>query len=212
MGTLTDLTVDGFAEAVASHSPAPGGGSAAALAGAVAAGLTAMVCRLSIGRDGVAATDAELARALERSETLRGRFLELVDEDTAAFDAVMEAVRLPKKDEAQRAARRAALERATLNAALVPLESLTAARETLELAAPLAGRANAGAASDLGVAVHLARTAAEGALLNVAINLASLPPSEDVDRLRRQSLAGVAAARLSATVASGTIAAGLGLT
>ena len=93
---------------------------------------------------------------------------------------------MPKADEEQRAARSAALVRATLGAAAVPLETLTAARETLDIAATLAGRANAAAASDLGVAVHLARTAAEGALLNVAINLASLPPGEEAERLQRE--------------------------
>jgi formiminotetrahydrofolate cyclodeaminase len=211
MGTLTDLTVDGFAGAVASDAPAPGGGSAAALAGAVAAGLVAMVCRLSIGRDDIAATSEELSRTLERCEVLRLRFVELVDEDTSAFDAVMDAIRMPKADDAQRAARSAALAQATLNAAAVPLETLTAARETLDLAAPLAGRSNSGAASDLGVGVHLAHTAAEGALLNVAINLASLPASADADRLSRESRAAIAAARASATATSEVIAAGLGL-
>ena len=212
MGKLIDLTVSAFSAETASDSPAPGGGSAAALAGAVAAGLLAMVCRLSLGRDDVAATDEELSRALARSDELRLRFLGLVDEDTASFDAVMDAIRMPKADDEQRTARSAALAQATLGAAAVPLETLTAARETLELAAPLAGRANAAAASDLGVAVHLARTAAEGALLNVAINLASLPPGDEAERLQRESHAAIETARASAAAASAIIAGGLGLT
>jgi glutamate formiminotransferase/formiminotetrahydrofolate cyclodeaminase len=211
MAPLTDLTVRAFDAEVASDSPAPGGGSAAALAGSVAAGLVAMVCRLSLGRDDVVATDEELSGALEESERLRQRLLELVDEDTAAFDAIMVAVRMPKDDEAQRSARAAALAEAKLGAAAPPLETLSAARQTAELAASLAGRANANTASDLGVAVHLARAAAEGALLNVAINVATLPPGDSVDRYRRESRAEIEAARASADEAAATIAAGLGL-
>ena len=211
MGTLVDLTVSAFGAEVASDSPAPGGGSAAALAGSVAAGLVTMVCRLSLGRDDVAAGDDELSEALERSERLRRRLLELVDEDTAAFAAVMDAVRLSKADEAQRAARRTALQAATLGAAAVPLETLMMARETLQLAASLAGRTNPGTASDLGVAVQLARAGAEGALLNVAINLASLPEGDIGDAERRQAREEIAVARSAAAAAEAVVARSLAL-
>jgi len=211
MGRLIESTVRAFDEELASASAAPGGGSAAALSGSLAAALVAMVCRLSLGRADVAATDEELTETLAAADGLRSRLLELVDEDTAAFDAVMDAVRLPKTDEAERAARGAALTSATLGAAAVPLETLAAARQTLALAAALAGRANPATASDLGVAVQLARAAAEGALLNVAINLASLPAGDDADRYRRESQAEIAAARGLAAAAAATIAGGLGL-
>ena len=211
MGRLIDLTVSGFDAEVAAASPAPGGGSAAALAGSVAAALVAMVCRLSVGRDDLATTADELAKTLDAAEGLRRRLLELIDEDTAAFDAVMIAVRLPKAEEAQRVARVAALERATLAAAAVPLETLTAAARTLALAGALVGRANPAAASDLGVAVELARAAAEGALLNVAINLGALPPGGDVDRLRQASAREIDAARATATLAMEAIRRGLRL-
>ena len=211
MGRLTDLTVSGFDAEVAAASPAPGGGSAAALAGSVAAALVAMVCRLSVGRDDLATTADELAKTLDAAEGLRRRLLELIDEDTAAFDAVMIAVRLPKAEEAQRVARVAALEQATLAAAAVPLETLTAAARTLALAGALVGRANPAAASDLGVAVELALAAAEGALLNVAINLSALPPGGDVDRLRHASAREIDAARATATLAMEAIRRGLSL-
>jgi formiminotetrahydrofolate cyclodeaminase len=211
MGKLIDRTVAAFDEELASASPAPGGGSAAALSGSLAAALVAMVCRLSVGRSDLAASDEELTEALKAAEGLRSRLLELVDEDTAAFDAVMDAVRLPKADAAQRSVRGAALAKATLDAAAVPLETLTAARQTLDLAAALAGRANPSAASDLGVAVELARAAAEGALLNVAINLASLPADDEVDRYRRESQAEIGAVRTAASAAAATIADGIGL-
>jgi formiminotetrahydrofolate cyclodeaminase len=211
MGRLTDLTVGEFGAGVAAASPAPGGGSAAALAGSVAAALVAMVCRLSGGRDDLATTADELAKTLDTAEELRSRLLELIDEDTAAFDAVMIAVRLPKAEEAQRVARVAALEQATLAAAAVPLETLTAAARTLALAGALVGRANPAAASDLGVAVELALAAAEGALLNVAINLSALPPGGDVDRLRHASAREIDAARATATLATEAIRRGLSL-
>ena len=211
MGTLIELTVSAFDAEVASDSPAPGGGSAAALAGSVAAGLVSMVCRLSLGRDDIAATDEELGDALERSERLRGRLLELVDEDTAAFDAVMAALRMPKAEEPERAARREALTRATLGAAAVPLQTLAAARQTLQLAEQLAGRTNPGAVSDLGVGVHLARAAAEGALLNVEINLSSLPDGDALLELRRESRVEIELARASAGAAAAVIASALGI-
>jgi formiminotetrahydrofolate cyclodeaminase len=211
LGTLTDLTLGAFDDEVASVSPAPGGGSAAALAGSIGAALVAMVCRLSLDRDDVVSTDEELSTALEESERLRGRLLELVDEDTAAFNALMEALRMPKADDAQRSARAAALTAAKLGAAVPPFETLTAARQTLTLAASLAGRSNANVASDLGVAVQLGRAAAEGALLNVAINLSTLPPGPDVDRYRQESQAEIAAARDFATAAASTIERLLGL-
>jgi formiminotetrahydrofolate cyclodeaminase len=211
VGTLTGLTVSAFDAEVASASPAPGGGSAAALAGSVAAGLVAMVCRLSLGRDDIAASAVEIDEALAQSERLRSRLLELVDEDTAAFDAVMDAVRMPKEGDAQREARREALARATLGAAAVPVETLAATLETLQLASRLAGRANPAAVSDLGVAVHLARAGAEGALLNVEINLSALPDGDDVRDLRRRSQTDIARARTAATAAAAAIARSLGL-
>ena len=211
MGTLTDLTVEDFDAEVASASPAPGGGSAAALAGSIGAALVAMVCRLSLGKGDVVATEEELSEALAESERLRCRLLELVDEDTAAFNAIMDAVRMPKASDAERSARAAALAEAKLGAASPPLETLSAARQTLTLAASLAGRSNANAASDLGVAVQLSRAAAEGALLNVAINLSTLPPGNDVDRYRSESRAEIDAARSSSAVAGATIARVLGL-
>ena len=202
MTMLTKLTLSAFGDEVASASPAPGGGSAAALVGGVAAGLVGMVCRLSLGKETVAATDEELTAAIEQSDRLRIRLLELVDEDTAAFAAIMDAIHLPRDSEEQRTARAVALAEAKLGAARPPLETLSASRDTLVLAASLTGRTNRQTASDLGVAVQLALAAAEGALLNVEINLATLPPGETVDLCRHESLAASLAARKAAADAA----------
>jgi glutamate formiminotransferase/formiminotetrahydrofolate cyclodeaminase len=171
-----------------------------------------MVCRLSLGRDDLAVSEEELTATLAAAERLRGRFLELVDEDTAAFNVVMDAVRMPKAEGAERSARSAALAEATLAAAAVPLETLTASAQTLTLAGVLVGRANPAAASDLGVAVELARAAAEGALLNVAINLGSLPPDDEVEELRSASAREIDVARRSSAGAAESIRRGLGVT
>ena len=212
MGELTELSVGAFSAEAAADSPAPGGGSAAAVSGSLAAALVAMVCRLSLGRDDLAVSEEELQATLAAAERLRGRFLELVDEDTAAFNAVMDAVRMPKAGEPQRSARSAALAQATLAAAAVPQETLTASAQILTLAGALVGRANPAAASDLGVAVELARAAAEGALLNVAINLGALPPGDEVAELRMASAREIDVARRSSAAAAQVIRRGLGVT
>jgi len=195
-------TVSAFTADLAAGRPVPAGGSASALTGSVAAALMAMVCRVSLGRDDVVAKDEELRKALEQSERLRCRLLELVAEDALAFEAITHATHMPEDDDGQRAARGKALRRATRRATAPPLETLAAAQEALALAASLAGRASAEAASDLGVAVHLARAAAEGAVLTVAANLSTLPPGADVDSYRRRIQAGIEAARASTATAA----------
>lgn len=209
MTKLVNLSLRAFDDLVAADVPAPGGGSAAALAGSVGASLVAMACRLSLEREDVEASDAELEEALDRAERLRRRLLELVDEDTAAFEAVMTAIRMPRDDDVQRAVRSAALADAKIGATIPPLETLAASRQVLAIADALVGRSNANVASDLGVAVHLARAAAEGALLNVATNLSMLPPGGPADRFRADSEADIAAVRETAERASAAITAGL---
>ena len=211
MAGLIDRTVTGFVEELASDSPAPGGGSSSALAGAMAAGLVAMVCRLSIDKEGLAASSKELVAVLERMDAVRPELLRLVDEDTAAFDKVMDAVRMPKATDEEKAARRAALQSATLFAAQVPLETLRTCRRVVDAAASLVGRANPAAASDLGVGIELARTGAEGALLNVAINVASLPTGPEADALKVAAEEEIAAVRTAAETASRGVRGEVGL-
>jgi formiminotetrahydrofolate cyclodeaminase len=162
----------------------------------------AMVCHVSLGWDDVVAKDEELREALEQSERLRCRLLELVAEDALAFEAITHATHTPEDDDGQRAVRGKALRRATRRATAPPLETLAAAQEALALAASLAGRVSAEAASDLAVAVQLARAAAEGAALTVAANLSTLPSGADVDSSRRRIRAGIEAARASTATAA----------
>ena len=164
-----------FIERLASADPTPGGGSAAALAGAMAAALTAMIARLSVGRGGDAALfDQTMRTADQAAATL----LELVDRDAEAFDRVMTAMRLPRGTEEEKRVRTAALQDALHNATAVPLTAAEQAILVLALAPDLARQGNPRAVSDVGVAALLAHAAVSGALLNVAINLKSVKAAD----------------------------------
>lgn len=168
---LIDLSIRAFSERLASVDPAPGGGSASAVAGALAAGLAAMVARLTIGREKYAAHQDEMQQVLAQAERLRAQMLALVDADTAAYQNVMEAYRLPKGDAAQLAARKAAIQEALMHAADIPLAAAEASVQVLNLAALAAQHGNKNAASDASVAALLAHASLHGAARNVRINL-----------------------------------------
>lgn len=203
--SVAEQRVGAWLEQLASRAPTPGGGSAAALAGAQAAALVAMVARLTLpaegeppsptrgagrggaGQAGDGDAPAEAAGALADAERLRAALVRAADEDARAFEAVMAAYRLPRATDEERARRREAVQAALREATVVPLRTAAATVEVLEAARRLAPVANPHAASDLGVAAHLAAAAAEGALLNVAINLKGLRDGEEVDRLRREA-------------------------
>ena len=159
-----ETTVAAFLEELSSGAATPGGGCAAALGGALAAGLVAMVARNTGGMDEIAA----------EADRLRGALEELVDADAAAFEQVMAAFRLPKVTDEQKAERSAAIQAAYKGAVDPPLAVCERAWQVLELAAVVAERGNPNAASDAGVAALLAASALEGAALNVEINLGAI--------------------------------------
>jgi formiminotetrahydrofolate cyclodeaminase len=176
----TKTTIKAFLDELASASPAPGGGSVAALAGALGAALTSMVCNLTIGKKKYAEVESDMKRILAQSEDLRARFAVLVDTDTAAFNKVMEAYGLPKETEPQKALRAAAIREATKEAALVPLEVMKHCIDALALAQNVAANGNANSVSDAGVSALMLHAACEGASLNVRINLNALADSDFV--------------------------------
>ena len=182
-------SLGGFLDDVASPNPTPGGGTVAAVAGAMAAALAAMVARLTVGRKKYADVDAEFRAALDRAQTLRAALMRLGDEDAASYLAVGKAYGIPKEREAERGA---AIQAALLGASRVPLETLRCARGVASLAARAAEAGNRNAASDAGVAALLAGAAARGAAYNVRINIASLP-----DRAAGTPLAAEAAGLLA---------------
>jgi formiminotetrahydrofolate cyclodeaminase len=176
----TKKTLNTFLDELASSSPAPGGGSVAALSGALGAALTSMVCHLIIGKKKYADVEPEIKKVLSQSEALRGQFTRLVDKDTEAFNKVMEAFGLPKESDAQRALRSAAIAEATKEATLVPLEVMKHCIDATALAQEAASKGNANSVSDAGVSALMLHAACEGAALNVRINLNGLSDAEFV--------------------------------
>jgi glutamate formiminotransferase/formiminotetrahydrofolate cyclodeaminase len=176
---LVDSTVRAFVDELSSNSPAPGGGSVSALAGAMAAGLAAMVAVLSHEKKGFEDKQADLDRIAVRAQELKDQLLEAVDLDTAAFDRLLEAMRLPKND----ANRDQALAEATIGATEVPLGVLERCPEVIQLCHEVATIGLQASLSDAGVGVQMARAAAAGAYQNVCINLAGL-----TDHARKKEL------------------------
>lgn len=163
-----------FLDELASNSPAPGGGSVAALAGAIGAALTSMVCRLTIGKKKYADVQPEMEGLVQQSEELRGKFSQLLDDDTAAFNEVMAAFGLPKSSEEEQRKRNRAIQEATKKATLVPLNVMQLCEQALYLAKTTAEKGNKNSASDAGVAALMLHSACAGAAFNVRINLGSL--------------------------------------
>ena len=177
---LTELTVSNFLDELSSHSPAPGGGSVAALDGALGAALTSMVCQLSIGKKKYADVEPEMKRVLGKSEELRGIITRLIDRDTDAFNKVMEAFGLPKDSDDQKALRSAAIQGAAKEATLVPLEVMKHCIDGIALAKIVGEKGNTNSLSDAGVSALMFHAACESAALNVRINLSGIHDVEFV--------------------------------
>ena len=175
---LTDMTITGFAEVLASDAPAPGGGSAAALSGALGAALSSMVANLTIGKEKYAADEAEVLAAREKAAALKEDLLEAVDRDTRAFNTVSAAFGMPKETEEEKAARSRAIQEGLSVCIESPLLIMELTLEGLQLAKGLFGHFNESAASDLGVSALMLRAGLLGAWLNVKINLGSLKDRE----------------------------------
>ncbi|MGD9901972.1 MAG: cyclodeaminase/cyclohydrolase family protein [Vicinamibacterales bacterium] len=174
MPPLSSLTLTALLDRVAAPEPTPGGGSVAAVAGALGTALVQMVAGLPRTRRNDDDERAVLASLAAPLADLRERLLGLADEDTAAFDRLMAAFRLPKASDDDKAARRAAIQAATREATAVPLQTAVVAARALDLAGTVAALGNPSAASDLRVGVGMLAAAAEGAAANVRINLETI--------------------------------------
>ena len=168
---LVRMDLRAFADETASESPAPGGGSVSAYVGALGASLGTMVANLSAHKVGWDARWEEFSAWAEKGQRIKDDLLALVDEDTAAFSAIMTALGLPKGSDAEKAARTAAIQAATRRAIEVPFRVMQLAAESLPLAVAMVQQGNQNSISDAGVGALCARAAVQGAYLNVRINV-----------------------------------------
>jgi methenyltetrahydrofolate cyclohydrolase len=178
-----DMTVDDFLAGMASKEPTPGGGAAAAIAGATGAALIAMVGRLTLGKPGFEDLEERMRALVDRADEARAEFLALGDRDAEAFEQVMASFRLPKESDVERASRAEAIQRGLEHAAGVPLEIGRRAVDLMELAEDATAMGNPNAASDGMSAAGMLLAAAICARANVEINASSLQ-----DEVRRQAL------------------------
>lgn len=174
MNKFSDMTVGQLLAALASPDPTPGGGTAAAIAGAMGASLLLMVSGLAKSRNNTDDEKAALATARAAIEPIASRLSELADADTESFNHVMAAYRLPKASDDEKAARTKAIQSALRGATEVPLQTLRACADAIAHGRAVADHGNRSAASDVGVAMGLLKAAADGAAANVQINLGGL--------------------------------------
>lgn len=183
---LAEMNVTRFADVLASDAPAPGGGSVAALEGALGAALTAMVCTLTESKKQYAEYRDFVLGVQAKAADLQARFLDVMDRDAEAFLVVSRAFSMPKATDAEKAARSAAIQQGLIGCTQTPFEMMRLAAETIALTESLLGRFNESAASDLGVGALSLRAAVQGAWLNVRINIASLKDKELAQRYREE--------------------------
>lgn len=171
---LSELTVKGFVEELASDSPAPGGGSVAALVASLGAALTSMVASLTVGKKKYSENWEAMEAVRSKGDELHARLLKLMEADTEAFNAFMAAMKLPKATDEEKAIRSEAMQKATRGAIDVPFDTLRCCADVVDLAATAAEKGNPNAITDAGTAAVLARAAAVSAAYNVKINLMGL--------------------------------------
>lgn len=184
---LTDLTVKDFLDKVAGNDPVPGGGSISALNGAVASALAAMVANLTIGKKNYADHEELMRYISEVTTGEMGRFIADIDRDAEAYAKVFECFKLPKNTDQEKQARSEAIQAATRNAALVPMEVARKACALMDVITDAARLGNKNAVTDACVAMLSARTAVLGALLNVRINLTSISDKEFAGKLAEEA-------------------------
>lgn len=183
---LVEMSIVEFNQVLASDAPAPGGGSVAALSGAVGANLITMVCNLSSGRAAYESHQGEIQRGLEASQALSKALTECVDNDAQAFNGVMAAFRMPKGTDEEKAARSAAIQSGYKEAIQSPLRVAQECFKVMEAAHGLMGKTNENALSDLAVAAEQAYAGLMGGSFNVRINLPSIKDQEFVEKTRKE--------------------------
>ncbi len=187
--SLLDFNLREFANELSMDSPAPGGGSTAALCGALSAALSSMVSNLTVGKKGYEDVQKDVKKFAVTAQSLKDEFLRAVDLDTMAFNKVMDAFKMPKKTDEQKEEQARAVEEASQEATLVPMGVLEKSIEALKLAKEVALKGNKNSLSDAGVAGLTARAAAEGAYYNIKINLPGLKDTGFKSKIKKQATA-----------------------
>lgn len=185
--SLITKNISEFLNELAGSSPAPGGGSVSALAGALGSALISMVSSLTIGKKKYAEVEGEMKGVLVESEKLRAKLTSLVDKDTDAFNLVMSAFGMPKETDDQKNARTAAIESATKEATMVPLDVMHVCLDAVALSETVARKGNTNALSDAGVSALLLRAGCRGAYYNVKINLSSLEDTDFIEKIKQDA-------------------------
>lgn len=180
----TEKPVTQFLDELASKAPVPGGGGGAALAGALGAALASMVCNLTLGKEKYASVQTDIQALLGKTEALRKKLTDLVEQDVAVYGKLSAAYKLPRATDAEKSSRTAAIQEALVSAEAVPMAIGEACAQVLELCTPIAEKGNLGAVSDAGVAALLAEAGLRSAALNVLINLGAITNSGFVARER----------------------------
>jgi glutamate formiminotransferase/formiminotetrahydrofolate cyclodeaminase len=182
-GPLASMKINNFLSELASSSPAPGGGSVAALAGGLGAALSSMVCNLTIGKEKYSEVQEIIKDTLKKSEKIRKDLTRLIDEDTEAFNDVMKAFKMPKETEEQKEKRSKAIQEGYKTAAKVPLETARICERILDIARIVAEKGNQNSITDSAVSALMAQVGVESAILNVTINLGSIKDEKFVNSI-----------------------------
>ncbi len=182
-GPLANMKINGFLSELASNSPAPGGGSVAALSGALGAALSSMVCNLTVGKGKYTDVQDEIKQVLKESESLRKKLTDLIDKDTEAFNDVIKAFKMPKETEEQKKKRSQAIQNGYKVAATVPLETAKTCEKILDVASVVAEKGNQRSITDAAVSALMAKAGVQSAILNVKINLGSIKDEQFVEKI-----------------------------
>jgi formiminotetrahydrofolate cyclodeaminase len=183
---LTDKPTKTFLDELASSAPAPGGGSVAALSGALGAGLISMVCNLTLGKPKYAAVQDDISAILKKSEGLRQELTDLLEEDVKAYSRLSQIMKMPRDTEEQKAARAALMDKALKAATDVPMRVAAACVAVMALCPSVAEKGNTNAVSDVGVGILMAEAGLRSAALNVLINLGFIKDEHFVNESRKK--------------------------
>jgi len=184
---LVDMKINDFTDELSTDSPAPGGGSVAALAGSLAGALSSMVANLTVGKKGYEKNFERMGETAIKSQEIKDTFLSLIDKDTEAFNQVMFAMRMSKKTDEEKKEREKAIQSATKEATYIPLEVMETCKSLIPLISDVAKYGNKNSISDAGVAALMGISAVESAFLNVLINLQNIKDEKFVKKIKEKA-------------------------